>query len=96
MIFCGIGESVVNTLLAVLNLPTIFPTTLKRREREARLTFEAVTNETCNKACRWGTFSRADNSMMMGGKLMEVVGTCQLIGFVLLKKICFQFILVLF
>lgn len=44
MIFCGIGESVVNTLLAVLNLPTIFPTTLKRRDREARLAFEAVNN----------------------------------------------------
>lgn len=44
MIFCGIGESVVNTLLSVLNLPTIFPTTLKRRDREARLAFEAVNN----------------------------------------------------
>lgn len=86
MILCGIGESVVNTLLAVLNLPTIFPTTLKRGEREARLAFEAVTNETCNKACRRGTFNRADNSMMMGGKLVEVVGTMPAYRVCIIKK----------
>ncbi|XP_062617449.1 uncharacterized protein LOC134279113 [Saccostrea cucullata] len=50
MIFCGIGESVVNNLLAALNLPNISPTTLKRREREAGSAFEAVATETCSDA----------------------------------------------
>lgn len=33
MIFCGIRESVVNSLLASLNLPTVSPTTLKKGKR---------------------------------------------------------------
>lgn len=34
MILCGIGESVVNTLLAVLNLPTISQLPLKEEKEK--------------------------------------------------------------
>ena len=47
MIFCGIGESVVYNLLAALNLPSISPTTLKKKERKAGIAFEKVASETC-------------------------------------------------
>lgn len=53
MIFCGIGESIVNNLLAALNLPSISPTTLKKKEREAGIAgiaFEEVASETCIEA----------------------------------------------
>ena len=50
MIFCGIGESIVNNLLAALNLPSISPTTLKKKEREAGIAFEEVASETCTEA----------------------------------------------
>lgn len=46
MILCGIGESIVNNLLAALNLPSISPTTLKKKEREAGIAFEEVASET--------------------------------------------------
>jgi hypothetical protein len=49
MIFCGIGESVVNNLLPALNLPSISHSTLKKREREAGLAIEAVAHETCSE-----------------------------------------------
>lgn len=50
MLFCGIGETAINALLAALNLPSVTPTTLKRREREAGVAFEAVADATCQNA----------------------------------------------
>lgn len=50
MIFHGVGERVAKSLLVSLNLPTISPTTPKRREREVGLALESVANETCNEA----------------------------------------------
>lgn len=67
MIFHGVGERVAKSLLVSLNLPTISPTTPKRREREVGLALESVANETCNEAIavvewrRW-TFIHADNT----------------------------------
>lgn len=49
MIFCGIWESIVNNLLAALNIPCISPTTRKKKEREAGIAFEEVESETCIK-----------------------------------------------
>lgn len=40
----------VNKILAALNIPTVTSVTFKRREREVGSIFEAVANETCNKA----------------------------------------------
>ena len=50
MIFCGIGESIVNHSLDALNLPSISPTTLKNKETEAGIAFEEVASETCIEA----------------------------------------------
>ncbi|XP_062605184.1 uncharacterized protein LOC134266976 [Saccostrea cucullata] len=52
ILFCGIGETVVNTLLCALDLPSVSPTTLKKREREAGIALEAVADDTCQDALR--------------------------------------------
>lgn len=47
MFFCGIGKTAaLNTLIGASNLPSVSPTTLKEREREAGIAFEAVADET--------------------------------------------------
>lgn len=50
MLFCGIGETTINSLLGALNLPSVTKTTLKRREREAGIAFEEVAYESCCEA----------------------------------------------
>lgn len=50
MIYCGIEESIVYNLLAALNLPSISPTTLKKKERKAGIAFEELASETCIEA----------------------------------------------
>jgi hypothetical protein len=50
MLFSGIGEKVVNQVLAALNLPSVDPKTLKKREREAGLAFEKVAHASCLKS----------------------------------------------
>lgn len=58
MLFCGIGETALDTLLGALNLPSVSPTKLRERdrqrdrEREADIALEAVVYETCQKALR--------------------------------------------
>lgn len=49
MIFYGVGERVVKSLLVLLNLLIIFLIIFKRREREVGLVFELVVNEICNE-----------------------------------------------
>lgn len=49
MLFCGIGETTMNSLLGALNLPSVTKTTLKR-EREAGIAFEEVAYESCCEA----------------------------------------------
>ena len=34
MLFCGLGETVLNNLFAALILPYVSPTTFKKRERK--------------------------------------------------------------
>ena len=41
MLFCGLGETVLNNLFAALNLPYESPTTFKKRERETCIVFGA-------------------------------------------------------
>lgn len=50
MLFCGIGETTINSLLVALNLPSVTKTTLKKREREEGIAFEEVANESCCEA----------------------------------------------
>lgn len=50
MLFCGIGETTINSLLGALNLPSVSKTTLKKREREAGIAFEEVAYESCCEA----------------------------------------------
>lgn len=50
MLFCGIGETTINSLLGALNLPSVTKTTLKKREREAGIAFEEVAYESCCEA----------------------------------------------
>lgn len=50
MLFCGIGETTVNSLLGALNLPSVTKTTLKKKEREAGIAFEEVAYESCCEA----------------------------------------------
>lgn len=49
MIFYGVGERVVKSLLVLLNLLIIFLIIIKRREREVGLVLELVVNEICNE-----------------------------------------------
>ena len=50
MVEVGIGESQINMLLAILNLPTISHKTLKRREREIASSIRQVAEESCDAA----------------------------------------------
>lgn len=50
MLFCGIGETTINSLLGALNLPSVTKNTLKKREREAGIAFEEVAYESCCEA----------------------------------------------
>ncbi|OWF51627.1 hypothetical protein KP79_PYT11690 [Mizuhopecten yessoensis] len=50
LIYCGIGETTINKILAALNIPKISATTLKRREREAGTALESVAETTCDEA----------------------------------------------
>ena len=50
MLFCGLGETVLNNLFAALNLPYVSSTTFKKRERETGIVFEAVADKTCDDA----------------------------------------------
>lgn len=50
MLFCGIGETTINSLLGALNLPSVTKTTLKKREREPGIAFEEVAYESCCEA----------------------------------------------
>ena len=50
MLFCGLGETVLNNLFAALNQPYVSPTTFKKRERETGIVFEAVADKTCDDA----------------------------------------------
>ena len=50
MLFCGLGETVLNNLFAALNLPYVSPTTFKKRQRETGIVFDAVADKTCDDA----------------------------------------------
>lgn len=50
MLFCGIGDTTLNSLLGALNLPSVTKTTFKRRKREAGIAFEEVAYESCYEA----------------------------------------------
>lgn len=50
ILFCGIGDTEINSLLGALNLPSVTKTTLKRREREAGIAFKEVAYESCCEA----------------------------------------------
>ena len=50
MLNVGIGEQQINNILAEINLPSINPVTLKKREREIGTYFEEVSNASCDRA----------------------------------------------
>ena len=50
IIAAGIGESQLNTLLSVMNLPSITSKSLKKCEREAGSHIIKVTSQSCEEA----------------------------------------------
>ena len=50
ILHAGIGYSVVENVLAALNLPSVHQRTLKKREREAGRAIETVANKSCDEA----------------------------------------------
>lgn len=50
MLNTGIGETHLNNLLSVLNVPGISKKTLKKREREVGKNVEAIAKECCEEA----------------------------------------------
>lgn len=52
MIDCGLGYTQVNTLLSIMDLPTIDKKTLASYEEEVGDKVEKYAEETCNEACK--------------------------------------------
>ena len=52
MLHAGVGETHINNLLAVINIPFVYHKTLKRKEREAGKGLESLARKTVEDALR--------------------------------------------